>query len=302
MMYRLTLFILSLSLFLGCSSHQDIQKEIDENINIHIYTTKVDTIFEKKRHSRDLLKRFPFISIQKEMDVRGKFSQEFYDRINAIYVAKNIEDVDFWRLEKEPKSVDFIYVLPLWIKEYRKVSGDILENICYSLNISKKEQDILRAWVAQGGKLWLESGTFSTKYDVFNARGEIATHKIASLIKNSLHGVDFWGYPLKIYTFKSKNLDPINYLPTSETFQIDTNRSIFKDITRLKLDIDNYMQSHFVIAAKPLVVTKKGLPVVTLLHYKKGYVLSMLPFEYKDVYYDGELLRWELLFYLLHTK
>ncbi len=295
-----TVFTLFIGIFfLGCASHTSLDQKIQNPEIVHIVTTKVQNIFPLQK-STSYFDRFPFIL--KNYDVRGKFSDDFYQRLNFIYTAKPIEEVDFWKLQKEAKSVDFIYVRPIWIKEYRKLSNDLFENICYSYNISKKEQDILKAWVAQGGKLWIESGTYSTKYDIFNKNGEIATKKINYLVKDSLRNVRFWRNPIKSYLFYGQNLDPINYVPSIKTFVVNTRASAFKDIKRLKIEVRDYVQNNFVILGEPLVVDTKRNPLVTLLKYKKGYVVSLLPFEYKDVYYDGELLRWRLLFYLFNLK
>lgn len=283
----------------GCASHTDLDTQIQKAEKIQIVTTTVSTPIAQEK-SKNIFQEFPFIL--GDYEIRGKFSDKFYDNLHFVYTARPIEKVDFWRLQKEPKSIDFIYVSPVWIRDFKKVSSNLFEDLCYSYNISKQEQDILKQWVAKGGVLWLESGTYSTKYDIFNRRGEIATAKINRLIRQSLQGVRFWDRPIKHYLFASHDLDPINYVPSSYIFQVDSNRSIFKDIKRLKIDIQNYLQNNFVVLAKPLVVDTKGRPLVTLMKYGKGYVVSLLPFEYKDVYYDGELLRWELLFYIYNLR
>ncbi len=296
-MYRFLLpFLFFVLMLAGCASHnKDLDKQIEQAQNIHIITTTISSLVIEKQ-SKNIFQEFPFIL--EEYDVRGKFSDDFYNKLHLVYTARAIDKVNFWKLQKEPKSLDFIYITPVWIRDFKKVSQDLFENLCYSHNISKQEQRILKKWVAQGGVLWLESGTYSTKYDIFNKHGEIATATINRLIRQSLQGVNFWSYPISTYLFASKNLDPINYVPTSQTFAVDSNRSVFKDIKHLKVDIRNYLQNNFVILGKPLVVDTKGEPLVTMVQYGKGYVVSLLPFEYKDVYYDGELLRWELLFYL----
>lgn len=293
---------LAIFLFVGCAGKN---KEIDELItkeeHIRLSTACVQDVFVQKRDKRKIFDRFPFLA-SKQQEIRGKFSDEFYESLNLVYTARNIKDVDYWELDKNPETLDFIYVKPLWIKQYRKLGSDLFENIAYSYNISKKEQDILKRWIADGGKLWVEFGTYSTKYDVFNKYGEISTKNIVHLIKNSFSGVRFLDRPVYSYVFRSKNLDFINYVPSSKTFVIDRKRSVFKDIGRLKIDLNNYMENYIVVAGKPLILDRDGKTLVSEIEYGKGSIVTLLPFEFSDVYYDGERLRWELLFYLYDKK
>ncbi len=298
-MKKFLISFLLLLMIAGCASHTNLDTQVQKEEKIQIITTTVSTPIVQEK-SKNIFQEFPFVL--GEYDVRGKFSDKFYDNLHFVYTARPIQKVDFWRLQKEPKSIDFIYISPVWIRDFKKVSSDLLEDLCYSYNISKQEQNILRQWVKRGGILWVESGTYSTKYDIFNKCGEIATAKINRLIRQSLQDLKFWDHSIRSYLFASKDLDPINYVPTTKSFVVDSNRSIFKDIKRLKIEIRNYLQNNFVILGKSLVMDTKGRPLVTLMKYGEGYVVSLLPFEYKDVYYDGELLRWELLFYLYNLR
>ncbi len=296
------LWLVAALLLGGCATtSKDIDRALMQDEHIHLSVAKIDKVFIQKRSKRDIFERFPFLAgVQDE--VRGKFSDSFYESLNLVYNAADIKEVNFWRLQKNPKMVDFIYVRPLWIKEYRKVGNDLFENIAYSYNISKGEQQILKEWIKQGGKLWIEFGTYSTKYDVFNRYGEISTKRIAKLIRQSFLGVKLFHKEVKSFIFRSKNLDPINYLPSSQSFTIDRRKSLFKDIKRLKLNLNNYMENYIVAQGKALVVDRKGRVLVSEIEYGKGSVVTLLPFEFSDVYYDGERLRWELLFYLYNKR
>lgn len=284
--------------FSGCASSttNSLERISTQETKLVIYNTPVnDSCIAQK--STSIFNRFPFID-EREFEVKGKFHPKFYQSISFHYKAKSIEKVDFWRLQQDPSSLDFIYIRPLWIKEYKKVSGDLFTNIAYSLNISAQKQHILRHWVEQGGVLWLEFGLFSTRYDTFNREGEISAWRIRKSLRSALDGVRFWKRPIVPYLFTAKRIDLINYMPTTKSFVINQKASIIKGIKRLKLAIYNFMEEYPLIRGKKLVVDKQGRPLVTLLKYGKGYVLSLLPFEYSDVYYDGELLRWKLLFFL----
>ncbi|NPA03350.1 MAG: hypothetical protein GXO61_00650 [Epsilonproteobacteria bacterium] len=293
-------FLGALLLFTGCASKQDrLDEKIEKIEEVKLQVAKIKSPFLEQQDSKEIFKQFPFISLKPSLEIRGKFSDDFYKSLDTSFKAKHLKDVNFWKLQEDPSSLDFIYVLPLWIKDYRKISKDLLENIAYSYNISKEEQHILRDWIAQGGKLWVEFGTFSTKYDVFNRYGEISTKKIRSLINSSFNNTKLFSKPIRSYIFKSKNLDVINYIPSSKEFTIDTQRSKFKDIKRLKLNLENFMENYAIALGEPLILDTKGRALVTQIPYQEGMVVTLLPFEYKDVYYDGELLRWRLLFYLL---
>jgi len=294
-------FLTILIIFIGgCASKtSSLDKEIAKEEKIKLEVGYVQNPFLEQKDIKEVFKHFPFISLKPPLEMRGKFSDEFYNSLETSFKAKHLKEVNFWKLQEDPQSVDIIYLLPLWIKDYRKLSSDLLENIAYSYNISQEEQNILRDWIAQGGKLWVEFGTFSTKYDVFNRYGEISTRKIRSLINSSFTNTKLFSKPIKSYIFKSKNLDVINYVPSSKEFTIDTTRSKFKDIKRLKLNLENFMENYAIALGEPLILDTKGRALVTQIPYQQGLVVTLLPFEYKDVYYDGELLRWRLLFYLL---
>lgn len=292
------LFFTTLILLTGCANRTSvIEKELNREIKLTIYNQPVQDLFIHQGSS-DIFHRFPFID-KREFEVKGKFPKDFYKNITLVYNAKSIKKVDFWELAKSPKSLNFIYIEPIWIKEYRRLTGDLYANIAYSLNISAKEQEILRNWVEQGGVLWVEFGLFSTRYDIFNKEGEISSYKIKKSLQDAFVGLRFWQNPIQSYLFKAKKIDLINFMPTEKSFLVDEKESIIKGIKRLKVVIDNYMEMHVLINGEKLLVDKEGRPLVTLVKYGKGYVISLLPFEYTDVYYDGELLRWKLLFYLL---
>ncbi|BCD67686.1 hypothetical protein [Nitratiruptor sp. YY09-18] len=299
MKHYLIILLSIIVLLSGCASKATIEKELQKSEKVVICNTILPLQTHENRPS-ELLHRFPFVSLKKNYDIRGKFDRKFYESINFVYNAKNIKDVDFWQLRNEPKLVDFIYVLPLWIKDYRKLTSDVMSNIAYSYNISAQEQKILRSWVEKGGVLWVEFGIFSTKYDIFTKSGEINTKKINYLIKNGFRGLKFWGSPLKNYLFQSKSIDFLNYVSSSQSFVVNQKRSLIKGIARLRLNLDNYLENFMILDGKPLLVDQKGKPLVTMKRYGKGAVVTLLPFEYQDAYYDGELLRWKLLYYFLN--
>ncbi|MRI83690.1 MAG: hypothetical protein C6I00_04645 [Nitratiruptor sp.] len=287
-------------LLAGCAP-----KGLEESVRqepVRIYTIQVDRLFFQEGKGRERLLHFPFVSLEKGPPPKGKFSDAFYEGIDQHYEAKALGEVNFWQLEEDPKALDIIYALPIWINDYKDVSSDLLTNICYSLNVGPEEQGILKDWIAQGGVLWLESGLYSTKYDHFTRSGEIATSLIRRKVKGGLQGKKLLGKPIRTYLFQGKNLDLVNYLPRQVTFEVVPKDPFFEGVKRLRLDVRNYLQNHFVVLGKPLVSDRNGQPLVTILQHGRGFVVTLLPFEYRDVYYDGELLRWKLLYYFLKRR
>jgi outer membrane protein OmpA-like peptidoglycan-associated protein len=49
-----------------------------------------------------------------------------------------------------------------------------------------------------------------------------------------------------------------------------------------------------------LLKSIKGKPLVSFIRYGKGGVVFLRPFEFQDKRYDGELLRWRLVFFLMN--
>ena len=292
------LFVVSLFFLGGCASkNSQLERELKKEVKLTICNHPVYTLLTEQQNS-DVFHRFPFID-KRQFEIKGKFNKKFYEKLTLIYNAKNFKDVDFWKLQEEPYALDFIYIEPMWIKKYRKLTSDLFANIAYSLNISIKEQEILRNWVKNGGILWMEFGLYSTRYDIFNKEGETSTYTTKSSLQNALDNLTFLQKPFYKYLFEAKKVDIINYMPTIKSFIINQNASKIKGIKRLKLVVNNFMEEYVVLDGQRLLVDKNNNPLVTLVHYGKGYIVSLLPFEYTDVYYDGELLRWKLLFYLI---
>jgi len=288
--------------FVGCSSKYDEQltKKILAPESVEIYDINVNHVYAHPSNRVRLLKKFPFISNQPVIDFRGKFSDEFYDKIDYRYKAAALQDVDFWNLRTNPFSEDFIYVLPIWVNKFQKVSKNLFENIGYSYNLSLKEQEILKWWIGQGGILWIEGGIYSTRYDTFKKNGEIASKEITKKIIRKSKNMNFFDTKVNTYIYKSKIIDLVNYIPLKITFHTHNNFKYFQDIKNLKIQTQNYLNADFLPQAETLVYDNKRKPLVSFISYGRGGVVFLRPFEFKDKRYDGELLRWKLLYFLLN--
>ncbi len=294
--------VASILLLGGCATKSDraFEKKVLTPEKVEIYDVSVDNIWPNVNNGRKLLQGFPFVSYKPIIDFRGKFSNQFYNKIDYRYKFDNIKDVDFWKLRTNPFAEDFIYVLPTWANEFKRVSNDLFEDIGYTYNLSSREQEILKWWIAQGGILWVEGGIYSTRYDTFKKSGEIDQKAInAKLIKKS-RNLKFFNRSVRTYIYKSKKLDVINYEPIKLTYKVKSKIPYFRDIKNLQITTKNFMSVDFMPKGDYLLRSKSGKPLVSFIRYGKGGVVFLRPFEFQDVMYDGELLRWKLLFYLLN--
>jgi len=298
-----TYTILIVFLFItGCSTQYEksLGKKILSPESVEVYDIYVENIYAQSNNRIRLLQKFPFISNQPVLDFHGKFSDEFYDKLDYRYKAAPLKDVDFWKLRTNPFIEDFIYVLPIWVNKFQRVSNDLFENIGYSYNLSHKEQEILKWWIGEGGIFWIEGGIYSTRYDTFKRNGEIASKQINQKIIQNSKNLHFFDKKVKTYIYQSKRIDLINYLPLKITFKTDTTLNYFQDIKKLKIQTQNYLSADFLVQTESLVKSKDNKVLVSFVPYGKGGVVFVRPFEFKDKRFDGELLRWKLLYFLLN--
>ena len=298
-----TYTILIVFLFItGCSTQYEksLGKKILSPESVEVYDIYVENIYAQPNNRIRLLQKFPFISNQPVLDFHGKFSDEFYDKLDYRYKAAPLKDVDFWKLRTNPFIEDFIYVLPIWVNKFQRVSNDLFENIGYSYNLSHKEQEILKWWIGEGGIFWIEGGIYSTRYDTFKRNGEIASKQINQKIIQNSKNLHFFDKKVKTYIYQSKRIDLINYLPLKITFKTDTTLNYFQDIKKLKIQTQNYLSADFLVQTESLVKSKDNKVLVSFVPYGKGGVVFVRPFEFKDKRFDGELLRWKLLYFLLN--
>ncbi|MCF6173351.1 MAG: hypothetical protein L3J44_06165, partial [Campylobacteraceae bacterium] len=295
--------LVGLVLFMsGCATKSEniLEKKILSPESVEIYDVKVDNVWREINNGRILLKDFPFVAYKPILDFKGKFSNQFYDKIDYRYKFAPLKDVDFWKLRVNPFIDDFIYVLPTWANEFKKVSNDLFSNIGYSYNLSSKEQEILKWWIGEGGILWIEGGIYSTRYDTFKKNGEIDEKAINAKISRKSRNLTFFDRKVKTYVYKSKRIDAINYEPLKLTYRTKSKISYFYDIKYLQILTDNFLTADFMPKGDYLLESTKGKPLVSFIQYGKGGVVFLRPFEFQDKRYDGELLRWKLIFFLMN--
>jgi hypothetical protein len=124
---------------------------------------------EMKNKGRVLLHEFPFVSNTPIINFKGKFSDKFYKQQKYIYTFAKLKNVNFLRLKNNPALYNFIYVLPIWVGDFKRVSDDLFTDIAFSSGLTIGEEEILKWWMAQGGILWIENGIYATRYDAFKS-------------------------------------------------------------------------------------------------------------------------------------
>ncbi len=303
------ILLISIIIFTGCGGEKKIVKNEEQNPlitgeKVIIYNVDLDKLL----NTSDIYKKlheFPFISEEANLDFKGHFPIEFYQSFNYPIRAKELRNVDFWKLRMYPYSLDIIYVKPIWLEDFKYASNDLFEDICYTFNLSKKEQYILDWWIRNGGVLWVESGIYATGFENINKDGTInikaITHRILNLVSN-LH---FIQYPVSTITYIShkKSLTAT----TRETIifnNLKSNLPIFNEIHHLEIKLKYPIQTFFYIPKnKGAIQDKYGRNIVNIINYGKGKIIFLFPFEYTDAYKDGELLRWRLIQYIYsHTE
>jgi hypothetical protein len=288
----------------GCASRTvEIDKRVENSLikptNVEVYDITSNDLSSDKQNPREQLKHFPFISTKPIIDFKGKFPDTFYQMNPYRFQAENIANVDFWKLRQQPYALDFIYITPMWIKSFQRVSNDLFENIGYTYNLSKKEQEILKWWIEQGGILWCEMGVYTTLYDTFKKDGTISAELAYNLLKEKAYGLKFLDKPVATYMVRGKQIDYVVYVNQEKSFATQAANKFFRDIHHLCLESKNYIDLYYIIKGDVLLKDKSGKPLVTSVKMGKGLIISLLPFDFEKSNCDGELLRWKLLYYSL---
>lgn len=302
-----SVFAITIMIFLSACTNRNINinPEIEKSLlqpeTVDIYDIDINKLVVGKEDSREQIKNFPFVSLNPVLDYRGKFSDQYYDLKPYKIRSQRIDEVDFWKLQNNPYMIDFIYVLPIWVDNFKRVSNDLYQNIGYTYNLSVKEQEILKWWVEQGGVLWLESGIYTTLYDSYNKSGVTSSSKAKKVLSKKSADLNFMDRNLHVIKYQAKKVDYINYKKREIEFDVVSNKRWLEDINKLRVVVANYAEFYFVPDGEVLLKSENGIPVVTTNKYGKGLILSMVPFAYSDTRYDGELLRWKLMEYALDT-
>jgi len=266
--------------FYGCAGHDmsEIDQQLAQKDSTYIYDIELDNIIEPVDEQSSVFDEFPFITEKPRRYYKGRFPSEFYKQNGVDLRSSSLDKVDLWSLELHPERLDVIYTNPIWIEDYKNISDDLFVNICYTYNLSDKQQNILKIWIENGGIFWIENGIYATGNEL-NSRKKIPKKQhFLGLNVRSSH------YNLTDRTHSTVIL--FNHLQTSKGFE---------NIHALQLNLDRSAQTFFIIEGEDLIREKSGKVLLSSANYGKGKIISMLPFESYDAYRDGEMLRWNLL-------
>ena len=286
----------------GCAERdatvKDSKNTLLKSENVKIYNIDIDKMLKENGYYKKL-HEFPFISSNAVLDFRGNFPVEFYQSFDFNVKAKNLKDVNFWNLRDYPFSLDVIYVKPIWLENFKYVSKDLFENICYSYNISKREQEILKWWIKNGGIFWVESGIYATGFENIHRDGTINLKAIKRRVYKLTNGLHFLEFPVKTSVYLQKSKELTTYRENIVTFnRLRIRDNFLKSVKVLQIKLNHPIEALFSISYKPVIRDGAGRPLLSITPYAGGKIIFLFPFEYVDSYKDGELLRWKLLEYI----
>ena len=295
MRYLLVIFLISKSFALFFDNDKDelIPKKVA------VYDIKQDYPVITNIGKR-ILRGFPFVSNTPVVNFKGKFSNTFYKNQKYIFTYAKLKNVNFFRLKNNPALYNFIYVLPIWVGDFKRVSDDLFTDIVFSENLAVGEQEILKWWIAQGGILWIENGIYATRYDAFKKDGSIDDATIRKAIFTKARGLNFLNKEVDIRAYyMAEKDDLISYQPLEVDFNVNSDIAYFKDIKRLKISNYNYLSLYFTPKGIPLLKDSKNRALITFIPFGKGGIVNLIDFDFTDKKFDGELLRWKLLSFFL---
>jgi hypothetical protein len=269
-----------------------------------VYTFSIppeSTSREIRDNKPDILKGFPFISSQPVTNFRGKFPPEFYSDIKYRWNAEYIGFVDFWKLRYNQHLYDVIYIDPMWIGDLSLGENDFLKNIIYSYNISDEQFKILETWIRNGGILWMEPAIFISSYD-YNLN-KFDDEKLKNLV-DRLKTMTILGNKLNVQTFTAKKIDEFNMEKLSIEVtpeKIQDMDGLDKDVKKLLLEQSDYIGIYITVDGPPII--KSGNTVyASYVDYGSGKIITLAPFDFRNVHYDGEIFRLDLLSWALNGR
>ena len=269
-----------------------------------IYTFSIShesTSREVKDTKPDIVKGFPFVSAQPFGNFMGKFPPEFYSGIKYKWNAEYITFVDFWKLRYNQHLYDVIYINPMWIGDLSLKGEDFMKNIAYSYNISDEQMKILDKWVKDGGILWFESAIFISSYDYH--LNKFDDEKLKNLIER-LRSMTLYGNKLNVQTLTAKRIDDFNVEKLKLEItpeKIQSAGEITDHVNRLLIEQPDYVGIYITADGNPVI--KSGDTVyASYVKYGKGKIITLAPFDFKNVHYDGEIFRLDLLSWALNDR
>lgn len=294
---RVLLLLVVITVITGCAT--DEQKKAVDIYNkpeeIYVFSVPANSISREIKDSKaDVLKGFPFVSHQPTMNFRGKFPPEFYSGIKYKWSAEYIKTADIWKLRYNRNYYDIIYVTPIWIGDFNIKEDDLIKNIALSYNIPDAQIDIIDNWVKSGGILWIESAIYISAYDYqLNKFNDARVDRIIQKLK----GMTLFGNKMKVQVFQANRIDEFN----TERFVkevIPDKHAGTVQVGKMLIEQTDFIGIYLTLEGEPII--KSGNTVyASAVNHGKGKIITLAPFDFKNVHYDGEIFRFDLLSWAL---
>ncbi|NWF98256.1 MAG: hypothetical protein HXY52_04885 [Nitrospirae bacterium] len=303
---KILFYLFIIGLISACApTSKTTQGDLDANKEeVYTFSIPANSISrELKDITPEILKGFPFVSFQPVSNFKGKYPPEFYTRIKHEWTAETLKSADIWKLRNDKNIYDFLYTTPLWIGDLQLTQNDLLKNIVYSSNISEEQFNVLENWIKQGGILWIESAIFISSYD-YNLNN--FNEKKIKDITDRLSVMTIFGNKVHVRTSYAKRIDEFNTEKLSMVISPEQNiikriMLLDRQIDKLLLEQTDYVGIYITLDGEPLI--KSGDSVyASYINYGKGKIITIVPFDFKNVHYDGELLRLNLILWALNDR
>jgi hypothetical protein len=304
----LSLYLLLLPALFACSAAAPARhpEGLGEPEKVQLFTVPLTSLSRAGEADRaPLTGGFPFVSQQPEGRFKGKFPPSLYADLEKRGLrARELGEVDFWRLKNDPALYDVIYLKGMLLGEFKPRGTDLLESIAFSYNIPAEKLAILRDWVARGGILWLEPSISVSSYDYqFKKMDDVRLNRLL----RTLSGMTLEGHRLNVITLRARRSDQLHVEPLTRELNFGQGEKpgeigeINSQVRSLLLQQKDYIGIYLSVQGTP-IVSSKGQVFASFVASGRGKIITLAPFDFLDSYHDGELFRILLLTWALEGK
>ena len=271
---------------------------------VYTFSVPADSISrEIKEKKPEILKDFPFVSYHPATDFRGKYPPEFYSQFKSRWKAESLKAADIWRLRHDPNYYDVLYAPALWIGNLTLKGQDFMKVIAGADNLPDEQLAVIEEWVRQGGTLWFESAIYISAYDY--SLSQFTDAKLDDMVR-TLSGMKLFGNAIRVNSFKARKIDEFHTdMFVSEVIPEETTDSqaagITRDVKKLLLEQSDYVGIYFTIEGSPLIQAG-GTVYASSAEYGKGKVITLAPFDFRNARYDGEMLRFDMMSWIMNVR
>ena len=303
---QLLLAALLLSALFACVQGTRHTEGLGEPEKVQLFTVPLTSLSRPAAGDPAPLTRgFPFVSQKPVSHFQGKFPPSRYAELEKrAFRARELGEVDFWRLKDDPGLYDVIYFKGMQLSEFKARGNGLLESIAYSCNIPADQLAILREWIGKGGILWLEPGISVSAYDYKFKRMDDA--RLDRLVR-ALSRMTLEGHRLNVCTERARRTDELHVEPLTRELSFGAEQRpgeierINDQIGSLLLEQSDFIGIYLSVQGTPIV--RSGAKVyASYISVGQGKIITLAPFDFQDSYHDGELLRLLLLSWALEGE